>query len=157
MPILGSKHGKKLKKLNKRIYDNYSQSSSFHHTEKHCYSFCWYSLSLTDFTWDCSKVFVFVVVFVFVFIFAFFFVPPELSRSVSLALSLQKNHIYNIYIDILQHRVPMPSLTLWKLSLFFVFVFVFVFVCVFVIVNMCQEAVSIINYPQIYNRLGFWP
>ena len=84
-------------------------------------------------------VFVFVFVGVFVFVFA------------------KKNLINNIYIDILQHRVTMPSLTLWKFSLFFVFVFVFVFVCVFVIVNMCQEAVSIINFPQIYNRLGFWP
>ena len=33
--------------------------------------------------------------------------------------------------------------------------FVFVLVCVFVIVNMCQEAVNIINFPQLYDRLGF--
>ena len=32
-----------------------------------------------------------------------------------------------------------------------IFVFVFVFACVFVIVKMCQEAVNIINFPQIYN------
>ena len=55
----------------------------------------------------------------------------------------------NIYMDILQHRVTMPS----YMKPFFVFVFV----CVFVIVNKCQEAVTIINFPQIYNRLGFWP
>ena len=36
-----------------------------------------------------------------------------------------------------------------------VFVFVFVFVCVFVIVNLCQEAVNIINFTQKYNRLCF--
>ena len=52
----------------------------------------------------------------------------SLSLSVSFSLSLQKNLINNIYTDILQHRVTMPSLTLWKFSLFFVFVFVFVFV-----------------------------
>ena len=67
------------------------------------------------------------------------------------------NLIYDICIDILQHRVTMPSLNIssWKFSTFVVFVFVFVFLCVFFIIDMCQEAVSIINFPQIYNRLGF--
>ena len=43
----------------------------------------------------------------------------------------------------------------YKFPLFFVFVFVFVYV--FVSVNMCQEDVNIINFPQLYDRLDFWP
>ena len=62
--------------------------------------------------------------------------------------------------DILQHVVTMPLYMnpfLLEVFSFLFFVFVFVFVCVFVIVNLCQEGVNIINFPQKYNRLGFWP
>ena len=65
-------------------------------------------------------------------------------------------------MDILQHRVTIVNYAfihkiflLGSFSPFVVFVFVYVIVCVFVIVNICQQAVSIINIPQIYNRFGF--
>ena len=51
----------------------------------------------------------------------------------------------------IQRYIDTWTLWSWKISLFFVFV------CVFVIVNLCQEAVNIINFPQKYKRLGFWP
>ena len=56
--------------------------------------------------------------------------------------------------DIVNCAKLLKTLSSWKIFLFFVFVFVFVFMCAFVMVNMCQGADNIINFPQ-YNRLGF--
>ena len=67
--------------------------------------------------------------------------------------------VYIKILHIFSPRLKIGTMVLARLdgcrsnSLFFNFVFVFV--CVFVIVYMCQEAVNIINFPQLYDRLGF--
>ena len=88
-----------------------------------------------------------------------------LSLSLSLSLlswSLSKLISYayclNAYMDIMLRRASKPLyMNIFFLEVLFYpgFLFVFVFVCVFVIVNMCQEAVGIINFPKIYKRMGF--
>ena len=92
MLSLLSEHWKKLKKLNERIYENYLQFSSFHHTEKYGFSlllilielnfsvFQGLSRSLSLFVFlSLSLYLFFICIIVFLFVFVFAFVLPGLS------------------------------------------------------------------------------